>query len=58
MILFPYSHTNMPGPEYMKHMEAGQSLASAIHKLNARNYAVGAVGMMLCELLTNPFVII
>lgn len=49
MILFPYSHTGIPGPEFSKHMYAARSLASGIQTVNNRKYSSGAVGALLCE---------
>ncbi|XP_067929028.1 carboxypeptidase B-like [Watersipora subatra] len=49
MILFPYSHTQLLGPDYVKHMTAGRKLSESVKSVNGRNYAVGPVGMLLYE---------
>lgn len=49
MILFPYSHTYIPGPDYAKHKSAGMSLAEGVKVVNGSKYSVGSVGMILCK---------
>ncbi|KAF6037226.1 hypothetical protein EB796_004463 [Bugula neritina] len=49
LILFPYSHTAIPNPDYEKHRSAAKSLAAGIKSVNNRRYTVGAVGMILYE---------
>ena len=53
LILFPYSHTELPGPEFMKHLYAARSLADGIKTVNNRKYSSGAVGLLLCKLKRN-----
>lgn len=49
MILFPYSHTNVAGPDFHKHLQAGKKLAEGIKEINNNHYSSGAVGIILCK---------
>lgn len=49
MILFPYSHTIIPGPDYTKHELAGGKLAEGMSEVDGRKYEVGAAAILLCK---------
>jgi len=47
--MFPWSHTNVPSPDYFKHLSAARKLAGILETQTANHYMVGAVGIILCK---------